>query len=129
MSGNVAFSRSMLRGLGLVTLTLWLAPGAYANCLKDRSGEVYCGGGQCARDREGIIWCSRFYHGGAEITREGDVLCGRGQCVKTSRGQIFCSAKISGSAVKDSRGRVRCYGECEPAQAASCENTLAGSSE
>jgi len=129
MSGNVALFRSLRRGFGVIALSFLLTPGSHASCLKDRSGEVYCGGGQCIRDRDGIIRCSRFFQGGAEVTRRGNVLCGKGQCVKNTRGRIFCSSKIGGAALRDSRGRVRCYGRCEPARTEWCENTLAGSSD
>ena len=121
--------RSLWRGFGLLALLSLLAPVSSADCAKNRSGEVYCGAGSCLRDRSGVIWCSRFYEGGAQLTREGGVLCGKGQCVRDSRGKIYCSSVTGGAALKDSRGRVRCYGQCRPANAGNCENTLAGSSD
>jgi hypothetical protein len=98
---------------------------AFADCAKDIDGEVFCGAGRCVRDADGIIWCSRFYEGGAEMTSHGRVVCGRGQCAKDTRGRIFCSSIVGGAVLKDIRGRVRCYGKCEAAGAALCENTRA----
>lgn len=115
------------RGAGLL-VTLWLlAPVVFADCAKNSVGEVYCGAGRCLNDRNGTIWCSRFYEGDAQITLKGAVLCGKGQCAQTLRGEIFCSSVVGGAAVKDSKGRVRCYGQCERATAAHCEHTRADS--
>lgn len=103
------------------------APAAFADCAKDFYGEVFCGAGRCARDREGVVWCSRFHDGDAQTSREGAVLCGKGKCAATSRGDIFCSSQSGGTVLVDSKGRVRCQGRCEPASAANCENSLADS--
>jgi hypothetical protein len=128
MTGQATRAKSFHNGL-VVLVTLILSPaGAYADCAKDRTGEVYCGAGACISDRNGIIWCSRYYDGGAQRTRKGKVLCGRGQCVRDSHGIVFCSSQVGGSALRDSRGQVRCFGQCEPARAEWCENRLAGSS-
>ena len=112
--------------LALLPALLWpaLTP---AECLKDRLGEVYCGAGRCERDREGVVWCSRFDDGDARVDRDGAVLCGRGRCASTLRGDVFCSTVPGGAALKDREGRVRCEGSCEAASAALCESTVAGS--
>lgn len=112
-------------GLGLLAMLCFLAPLAYSDCAKDINGEIYCGGGQCLRDRSNTIWCSRNYEGNAVRTRDGRVLCGKGQCAKDSRGQIFCSSETGGTVLIDSKGSVRCYGRCERATAEQCENTPA----
>ena len=103
------------------------APAAFADCAKDFYGEVFCGAGRCARDREGVVWCSRFYDGDAQSTREGTVHCGKGRCAATSSGDIFCSSEIGGTVLVDLKGRVRCQGRCEPASATNCVNSLADS--
>jgi hypothetical protein len=97
-----------------------------ADCIKDLRGEVYCGAGGCKADRNGIVWCSRYLDGDA-VRTEGQVLCGKGRCAKDREGQVYCSSEVGGAVLKDSRGRVRCYGQCEPATAENCENTRADS--
>ena len=107
---------------------LWLgAPVTSADCAADLRGEVYCGGGRCVVDSDGTVWCSRHYDGDARITLDGKALCGKGRCEIDVHGQIFCSSEVGGAVAKDSRGQVRCYGQCEPATADECENTRAGS--
>ena len=69
--------------------------------------------------------CSRFIDGGVAMTREGRVLCGKGTCVSSPQGRVYCSALEQGSALIDSRGRVRCQGRCEPARAEYCETRRA----
>jgi hypothetical protein len=115
---------------GWLLVMVLLMPGtASADCAKDLSGEVYCGAGQCAVDRKGIVWCSKYYDGDAELTMDGRVLCGKGRCAKRSDGKAFCSSEVGGAVLMDSRGHVRCYGQCEPATADMCEHTRAGSSD
>jgi hypothetical protein len=118
-------SSTLWRGLlGPVVLLVFCVP-AWADCMRHSSGEIYCGAGQCVRDRGGTIWCSRFDDGAAVIARDGTVLCGRGQCERTSAGEIICSSEIRGAVLRDSRGRVRCYKRCEAAAAGNCESTPA----
>jgi hypothetical protein len=112
---------------GPLVMAMLMATNSYADCVRDLYGEVYCGAGRCLVDRSGTVWCSRYYQGGATTTFGGQVLCGKGQCAKSSDGQIFCSAEIGGAVLRDSRGRVRCHGKCEPATADKCENTRADS--
>ncbi|HSS63791.1 MAG TPA: hypothetical protein VLS27_05110 [Gammaproteobacteria bacterium] len=127
MTANARILQLMRQGAGLLATLCLLAPAASADCARDSYGEVYCGGGRCLNDRGGNIWCARAYKGGADRTWDGKVLCGKGECARDSRGQIFCSSAVGGSVLKDSRGQVRCYGRCEPATAAECENTRADS--
>jgi hypothetical protein len=115
------------RLVGSLALACLLAPAALADCAKDSRGEVYCGAGRCAVDRDGTVWCARTFDGGAERTREGAVVCGKGQCARDSRGQVFCSAQVAGAVLIDSTGTVRCFGACEAATVQNCEHTIAGS--
>jgi hypothetical protein len=117
-SGRV---RSAAPRIGLLAIWL-LAPAASADCARDSKGEVYCGGGRCLRDPGGTVWCARQYEGDAQLTREGVVLCGKGRCEKNSRGEIWCSSEPGGAVLKDSQGRVRCYGRCERATVELCES-------
>ena len=117
--------RSFFQRIGLLSTTLLMAAIASADCIKDLRGEVYCGAGRCIVDSKGTVWCSRHYKGDAEKTLDGRVLCGKGQCAKDIDGHVFCSSEIGGAVLVDSRGRVRCYGRCEPASADDCENTRA----
>jgi len=127
MAANARILRHLGHGTGVIAILFLLAPGISADCVRDSYGEVYCGGGHCQYDREGNVWCSRYFLGGVERTRDGRVLCGKGQCAKDARGQIYCSSVPAGAVLRDSSGRVRCYGRCEPATAAHCENTRADS--
>jgi hypothetical protein len=115
--------RIVCRGGVLLAALCLLAPASSADCSKDSSGEIYCGGGRCLTDRQGTVWCSRFYDGDAQPTRDGSVLCGKGDCAKDSRGEIFCSSEKGGAVARDSEGRVRCYGRCERATAENCDSS------
>lgn len=126
MTTNVTPSR-YLASIGLFVMVLVIPAITSADCLKDRSGEVYCGAGLCLTDSNGIVWCSRYYNGDAVRTSDGQVLCGKGQCMKRSDGLVFCSTKVGGAVLSDSRGHARCYGQCETATVEMCENTRAGS--
>lgn len=113
--------------LMLLVVAALFATIVYADCMQDIRGEVYCGAGHCLVDGEGKVWCSRFYEGDADKTLDGQVLCGKGQCVRNRDGEILCSTEVGGAALIDNRGNARCYGQCEPASKAMCENTPAGS--
>lgn len=113
---------------GLLVVVLVTPALVAAECLKDRYGEVFCGAGKCMIDTEGTVWCSRYHDGDVDRTLDGYVLCGKGDCEKRSDGLVFCSTEIGGAVLLDSSGNVRCYGQCEPATAEMCENTIAGSS-
>jgi hypothetical protein len=113
--------------IGLLVMVCSTSASLSADCVKDLSGEVYCGAGRCIVDRQGKVWCSRHYEGGAEMTLDGLVLCGKGQCAKDKDDQVFCSSEIGGAVLIDIRGHLRCYGRCEPATAEECETTRADS--
>jgi len=49
--------------------------------------------------------------------------------MKRSDGLAFCSSEVGGAVMSDSSGRVRCYGQCEPATIEMCESTRADSSD
>ncbi len=128
MTGNPRLARPV-RILAASLATLWLlALPASADCARDSKGEVYCGGGDCVVDSSGTVWCSRYYRGGAARTFDGSVVCGKGRCAKDADGRVFCSSHLNGAVLKDSQGHVRCYGRCERATEAACENTPADSS-
>lgn len=128
MTANAGFSGILTR-IGLFMMVLLMATISSADCMKDLSGEVYCGAGRCLVDSKGTIWCSRHFEGDAKKTLDGQVLCGKGQCAKGSDGQIVCSSEIGGAVLIDSRGHVRCYGNCEPATTDHCENPIADSAD
>ena len=111
--------------LGLATSLLLSAP-AVADCLKDRSGVVICGGGPCLRDVNGEVTCAQFRFGSVLRTVNGETLCGKGRCVTTLNGEVICSAVDGGSALKQSDGTVRCQGGCEYGSLDLCERTSAG---
>lgn len=117
----------LFAGTGLLAILSLGAPVTSADCARDLRGEVFCGAGRCVIDSDGTVWCSRHYKGDAQITLDGRVLCGKGQCAKDPHGQVFCSSVVGGAVLMDSRGHVRCYGQCEPATADECENTRADS--
>ena len=71
------------------------------------------------------MWCSRFDDGGLQRARDGRILCGRGECARQSDGAVHCSVVEGGAALRDSRGRIRCEGRCEPGSADHCERTIA----
>jgi hypothetical protein len=110
--------------IGLLGLTL--ASTAYAACLKDAKGEVFCGAGPCARDQRGDVYCAPLRFGSAFRTRDGWVYCGRGQCLMTLDGRYICSDVEGGSVVKLVDGTVRCEGSCEYASWQLCERVPAG---
>ena len=111
--------------LGLA-INLSLPAWVVADCLKDRSGEVICGGGPCLRDVNGEVYCAQVRFGSIVRTSKAETLCGKGQCVTTLNGEVICSAVDGGAAMKQSDGTVRCQGGCEYASLDLCERTSAG---
>src|SRR5262245_18264270 len=109
-----------------VAIGVSTVPSASADCMKERSGEVICGGGPCLRDLYGVVYCAQFRFGSVLRTTRGETLCGRGQCVTTIRGEVICSAVEGGGAVRQSDVSVRCQGECEYASLELCERSSAG---
>ena len=124
MTSETEISRTAPK-VGLLAMALFVATMSSADCVQDMHGEVYCGAGHCLIDREGRVWCSRYYEGGVVRTLNGQVLCGKGQCAKDINGRAFCSSEIGGAVLVDTHGRVRCYGRCESASIGNCENTRA----
>lgn len=126
MTTNVRPSK-YLASIGLLVMVLVIPTFISADCLKDRYGDIYCGAGRCLIDRNGIVWCSRYYEGDIERTSDGRLLCGKGHCIKRSDGIVFCSTEVGGTVLLNSRGYARCYGQCESGTVEMCENTRAGS--
>jgi hypothetical protein len=110
--------------LGLAISLLLSAP-AVADCAKERSGQVICGGGPCLRDVNGEVTCAQFRFGSVLRTSKGETVCGKGRCVRTLSGEVICSAVDGGGVIKNSDGTVRCQGGCEPAALDLCERTAA----
>jgi hypothetical protein len=95
----------------------------FAACQTDRFGVVYCGRGDCAQDKKGNVFCSKYLHGDALLDKHGDVVCGKGQCLPSTKfDDFYCSAIESGGAKLDRMGVVKCYGGCEKASSSMCEN-------
>jgi len=95
----------------------------FSACETDRFGEVYCGLGDCAQDKEGNVFCSKFLHGDAVIDRYGNVVCGKGQCSSSvDFNDYYCSAIEGGGTNVNRLGTVKCYGGCEKASPLMCEN-------
>ena len=129
------YAIKFLQRLCLLVIIVSVAGYTNADCLKDLSGEIFCGAGNCVvgsrfvyDNKYGTVLCSKYYQGGATKTLDGHVLCGKGDCAKSRNGEVFCSSVVGGSVLKDSKGNVRCYGTCEPASLDNCESTKAGSS-
>ena len=98
-------------------------PFVYAACDTDRLGVVICGRGDCAKNKSGDVFCSKYLFGGARTDERGNVVCGKGQCLPSTQFKDFyCSAIESGGADVDRFGVVKCYGGCEKATALMCEN-------
>ena len=95
----------------------------YAACDTDRFGVVVCGRGDCAKDKAGYVFCSKYLFGGARLDQYGNVVCGKGQCLASVKFKdSYCSAVESGGADVDRFGVVKCYGGCEKASTLMCEN-------
>lgn len=113
----------MIRITLLFILLLGSSQFVFAACETDRLGVVICGRGDCAKDREGDIFCSKYLFGGAKLDEHGNVVCGKGQCLPGNKFKDFyCSAVESGGADVDRFGVVKCYGGCEKATPLMCEN-------
>ena len=113
----------MIRSILLFVLVFSTHQAAYAACDTDRFGVVICGRGDCAQDKVGNVFCSKYLFGGARLDQHGNVVCGKGQCVAgTKFKESYCSAVESGGADVDRFGVVKCYGGCEKASILMCEN-------
>ena len=107
----------------IVGCFLLLAGGTQANaadCIKNQDGNVVCGGGQCAADQYGKVFCAKA-GGGAARDQDGNVKCGVGYCAKDDMGRMKCSTKPGGGAATDSNGKVKCVGGCQSARRQLCE--------
>lgn len=113
----------MNRLIHLTILLLMIQQNAFAACETDRFGVVYCGRGDCAQDKQGKIYCSRYLFGNALLDKHGNVVCGKGKCLPSTKfDDFYCSAVESGGAKLDRFGVVKCYGGCEQATALMCES-------
>jgi hypothetical protein len=92
-----------------------------ADCVRDSSGNVVCGRGQCATDQYGKVLCAKNEGGGAMRDQYGDVKCGVGYCAIDDLGEIKCSTRPGGGAATDSYGKVKCLGGCQSADRRLCE--------
>lgn len=114
MTLRMFFTCAVLTVFSLGTVT------ANAECLRETSGETICGGGPCANDRSGTVFCAIERFGSAVRDSEGEIVCGLGRCTRDINGQIMCSREVGGDAVRGIDG-VKCFGGCEPATANHCE--------
>jgi len=95
----------------------------FAACETDRFGVVYCGRGDCAKDRLGNVFCSKYFYGDALKDKNGDVVCGKSQCLSGPKfDDFYCSTVEGGGTKLDRMGVVKCYGGCEKASSSMCES-------
>jgi len=114
---------SMIRIIIFLMLFISSLQIVYAACDTDRNGIVVCGRGECAKDKTGDVYCSKYLFGGARVDQYGNVVCGKGKCLAGVKFKdSYCSAVESGGADVDRFGVVKCYGGCELASALMCEN-------
>jgi len=91
-----------------------------ADCIKNQSGEIVCGKGECTTDQYGKVFCAQA-GGGALRDLYGNVQCGVGGCAKDSYGTVWCSSEPGGSSLMDSYGKVKCLEECVKGSNLYCE--------
>lgn len=75
----------------------------------------------CKENSIGIIQCSKYPSGGAEVNQFGTVVCGKGECKQNSLGIVYCSTIQGGGAAVSNLGIVKCLGGCEQASQFMCE--------
>jgi hypothetical protein len=85
---------------------------AYADCVKNRDGNVMCGEGSCIKDRGGKVYCTGL-GGGIQADNSDKIYCGIGECVIDGSEIVWCSVIQGGGAATDSHEKVKCYGGCE----------------
>jgi len=100
-------------------LTSLLSFGAKADCVNDRNGNSVCGKGECAPDELGHFFCADS-GGGAMRDDLGNIQCGVGYCVHDYYSKVWCSKEPGGGATRDSSGKVKCLGGCEPGSKELC---------
>jgi hypothetical protein len=115
---------TMNKGIFLVFL-LATSP-LFAECIRDLEGRTVCGHGPCAKDWRGDVYCARDRYGTATHDDRGNVVCGLGKCAKDIRGNTYCSTESGGDAILNDRGGIDCFGACQLANGALCEQILAG---
>ena len=103
-------------------LLMFMPSFSYADCLQASNCQVFCCAGTCQLSDSGIVHCSIYRFGGAEVNSQGRVECGRGLCLQSSSGSVLCSVEEDGGAAIDVSGQVKCYGGCEPASESMCES-------
>ncbi|HYR05109.1 MAG TPA: hypothetical protein VEP71_00340 [Gallionella sp.] len=103
-----------------IALLFALSLNANADCVKNQTGNVVCGGGQCEIDQFGKVYCADP-GGGAIRDQYGNVQCGVGSCAKDSSGHVWCSRKQGGGALTNSNGKVKCLGGCDAGTANLCQ--------
>ncbi len=92
---------------------------ANADCVRDSTGNVVCGKGQCRRAGDFKIFCADA-GGGALQNRNYIVECGIGYCEKDDKGNVWCSKEPGGGAERDAYGKVVCFGGCAPGSSELC---------
>ena len=88
-----------------VTVVLLVCSNAFAVCLQDNIGNV---------------WCPKYPNGSIVKNSVGDVVCGKGDCRVDGIGNVQCSKTTGGGADFDTMGSVVCVGGCEPATKDMC---------
>ena len=107
----------------LLVLSFLIVPSTYADCKRDKLGDVYCGKGKCEQDKTGKVFCTKYQFGDAIKDTSGKVVCGKGQCIAgLNVNDYFCSTIDGGGANVDRLGTVKCYGGCEKASPIMCES-------
>jgi hypothetical protein len=107
----------------LLILLVTFQKTVFAACDTDRFGVVVCGQGDCAKDRQGNVFCSKYFFGDALKDKNGNIVCGKSQCISgTKFDDFYCSTQEGGGAKLDRLGDVKCYGGCEKASSLMCEN-------
>jgi len=119
MSRFIVRTMFILGAGGIFCVSLLLSP-ARADCIRDQSGKVVCGKGQCELDRFGKVFCADL-GGGAVRDKYGKVLCGVGNCAKDYLENVWCSKEQGGGAAVDSYGKVKCLGGCEAGSTERCQ--------
>lgn len=112
----------MIKSILTLLILLGIQQDVSAACLTDRLGDVYCGRGNCALDKNGNVSCSRYLFGDAVLNKQGETVCGKGKCVLSAKfDSFYCSAIETGGAAVDRFSAVKCYGGCELASSSMCE--------
>jgi hypothetical protein len=109
-----------MRKIFLLVFCLVATP-VLADCMRDSSGNTFCGHGPCAIDTKGEVFCAPDRDGTATRNDAGDVVCGYGRCQKGPYGGYFCAIEPGGDALRNNRGEIECFGGCEVATNNLCE--------